>query len=314
MKIKLVPEEQATRAGIAAAFDQIKSEVRPTDVFVLFVAGHGRTVESTGTYYFLPRDLTFAGGRSVEDGIGQDTWQSWLKQIAAEKSVLVFDTCESAAAAGLSRGASERETAIDRLRYATGRSIITAARQAAYEGYQGHGVLTYAILDALTEKGGGKGHEVDLYQLAAQIDREVPEISHSLFGVYQRPHNKIEGNFPLGVTTAALAGSDATAGIPREPTHVVIKPERVRQRRCSRRAGRADARAGLAGARRRVRRRLGRRRPRRPEDGVCSDRVSGEVTVTVAHGAARVRSWQCAPKARITCGGRIHPESCRLIW
>jgi hypothetical protein len=24
--------------------------------------------------------------------------------------------------------------------------------------------------------------------------------------------------------------------------------------------------------------------------------------------------WQCTPKALITSGGRIHPESCRLIW
>ena len=35
------------------------------------------------------------------------------------------------------------------------------------------------------------------------------EISHSLFGVYQRPQNKIEGNFPLGVTQAALATIDS---------------------------------------------------------------------------------------------------------
>ena len=27
-----------------------------------------------------------------------------------------------------------------------------------------------------------------------------------------------------------------------------------------------------------------------------------------------VSGWQCAPKARITSGGRFHPESCRLIW
>jgi len=26
------------------------------------------------------------------------------------------------------------------------------------------------------------------------------------------------------------------------------------------------------------------------------------------------RIIQCAPKARITSGGRFHPESCRLIW
>jgi hypothetical protein len=28
---------------------------------------------------------------------------------------------------------------------------------------------------------------------------------------------------------------------------------------------------------------------------------------------SHVSSWQCAPKARIISGGRIHPESCRLI-
>ena len=27
-----------------------------------------------------------------------------------------------------------------------------------------------------------------------------------------------------------------------------------------------------------------------------------------------VSGWQCALKARITCGGRSHPENCRLIW
>lgn len=101
--------------------------MKASDVFVLFVAGHGRTVELTGTYYFLPRDLTFEGGRTVEDGIGQDTWQAWLKQIAAQKRILVSDTCESSAAAGLTRGSVERDTAIDRLRNATGRSVITAA-------------------------------------------------------------------------------------------------------------------------------------------------------------------------------------------
>jgi uncharacterized caspase-like protein len=232
VQVRLVPQEQATRAGIAAAFAEIKGVVKASDVFVLFVAGHGRTVESTGTYYFLPRDLTFEGGRSVEDGIGQDTWQAWLKQIPAQKSILVFDTCESAAAAGLTRGGVERETAIDRLRYATGRSVITAARQAAYEGYQGHGVLTYAILDALTQKERGKSQEVDLYQLAASVDREVPQISQSLFGVSQHPHNKIEGNFPIGMTVAAVAATApaTAAAIPPEPTHVVTRTERLRVR------------------------------------------------------------------------------------
>jgi len=39
------------------------------------------------------------------------------------------------------------------------------------------------------------------------------------------------------------------------------------------------------------------------------DRMRGELL-----DAANVGVWQCASTARITCGGRIHPESCRLIW
>ncbi|MGQ0671401.1 MAG: caspase family protein [Hyphomicrobium sp.] len=229
VKPLVVPESEATRTGIEAAFNRIKGEVRPADVFILFVAGHGRTVQSTGTYYFLPRDLTFDNGRTVEDAIGQETWQTWLRQIAAQKSILVFDTCESSAAAGLTRGDRERETAIDRLRDATGRSVITAARQAAYEGYKGHGVLTYAILDSLSEKPGERSGEVDLLQLASHVDREVPIISRSLFGVAQRPHNKIEGNFPIGVRRAGLVAAVDTDAVPAAPTHVVIRAERVRE-------------------------------------------------------------------------------------
>ena len=43
-----------------------------------------------------------------------------------------------------------------------------------------------------------------------------------------------------------------------------------------------------------------------------------ELTGAGPHGAAdaaglREALW-CAPKARVTSGGRFHPESCRLIW
>jgi len=76
----------------------------------------------------------------------------WLAQITASKKVLILDTCESAAAAGLVRGRErERQTAMDQLQHATGDNLIAAARQAAYEGYRGHGVLTYTILEALTK-------------------------------------------------------------------------------------------------------------------------------------------------------------------
>src|SRR6267143_1892588 len=54
----------------------------------------------------------------------------------------------------------------------------------------------------------------------------------------------------------------------------------------------------------------------------CSTQMRATAIVREAQGRgsicckrlAHVSSWPCAPKARITCGGGIHPESCRLIW
>src|SRR5262249_54424306 len=161
----------------------------------------------------------------MNNAIGQDKLQSWLAKIAAQKSILILDTCESA---GATRSLDiERETAIDRLKYATGRSVITAASSAAYEGYQGHGLLTYTILDAFRKTDSGADDLIELLQLAAHVDREVPIISQKVFGMVQRPHNRIEGNFPLGVRTAVVQVGPAAEAIPKEPTHVLLREEQV---------------------------------------------------------------------------------------
>jgi len=227
VKVTLVLDAAATAQGIEAVINQLAAsgDVRAGDVFVLFLAGHGRTV--AGTYYFLPQDLSFEGGRTVmSHGIGHDRLQSWLAKLPAQKSILILDTCESATA---TRSLDiEQETAIDRLRHATGRSVIAAAGNAAFEGYEGHGLLTHTILDAFKKPEAGYEEEVDLYQLAAHIDRQVPMLSQRVFGVSQRPHNKIEGNFPLGVRTAALLAAPILETISKVPTHVLIQPQRVR--------------------------------------------------------------------------------------
>ena len=101
----------------------------------------------------------------------------------------------------------ERETAVERLRHAIGRSVIAAASAAAYEGHQGHGLLTWAIRDAFTRREGTTDEFVELLPLAAHIDRGVPVMSQRWLGVVQRPHHKIEGNFPLGARLAGLPGA-----------------------------------------------------------------------------------------------------------
>jgi hypothetical protein len=218
-----VPEEEATAKGIESAIESIESDVKPYDVFVLYLAGHGLT--RAGTYYFLPQDLRPEAGQNIKTaGISQDMLEEWLAKIPAQKSVVILDTCQSASAI---RGESERETAIDRLQHATGRSIITAASDDAHEGYRGHGLLTFAILEELT-KSGGSG-EVSLLDVAEHVKLVVPRISLSVWGVRQDPHYKVADNFPLGVRVAAPI-LPAESIIPLSPAYALLRSELIRQK------------------------------------------------------------------------------------
>ena len=92
-------DAQVTRSELAAAFGDLVTRVRPRDVFVFFLAGHGKTVD--GRYYFIPQDFRYQGEASiVERGISQNELQAWIAKIPAKKSVLLFDTCESGTLTG----------------------------------------------------------------------------------------------------------------------------------------------------------------------------------------------------------------------
>jgi hypothetical protein len=56
-------------------------------VFVLFMAGHGKTMD--GRFYFIPQDFHYTGDDSIAaKGIGEDQLQRWLTNITARKSIL----------------------------------------------------------------------------------------------------------------------------------------------------------------------------------------------------------------------------------
>jgi uncharacterized caspase-like protein len=195
-------DEAVTKQGLDDAVRQVAGDVRPGDDFVLFVAGHGRAL--SGKYFFLQQDLDFSRHQQVAtDAIGEASWLAWLASIHTQNTLLIFDTCESSAAAGLVRGdMRERQTAMEQLQHATGSNLIAAARQAAYEGYRGHGVLTFAVLEAFQKGPDGDANTlVDVDGLASHVDKRVPEITEDLYGVRQQPTRRLFGdNFPLGFT------------------------------------------------------------------------------------------------------------------
>ncbi len=251
-----VLDSDVTIVNLDKVFNEIGGKAQPRDVFVFFLAGHGKT--RNGKYYFLPRDFRYEDETSIEKtGMDQDKFQDWLAKIPARKSILLYDTCESGSLTGTkARGSDidERLGALNRMTRATGRTFLTATTDdaPALEGYRGHGVFTYALLDALDHADVNNNGLIEVSELADYIDRKVPDISFEAFKLRQIPQRSIvgnnfsltnkatiltEGNEPRAADKIVKAnasvqpnGQIAETPIPNKPTHVVISPADVFER------------------------------------------------------------------------------------
>ena len=124
-----------------------------------------------------------------ERAIGQDRLQDWVaNRIKAKKALLLLDTCESGALVdGYTRSRTDvpaSEAAIGRLNEATNRPVLTAAAEGkpAFEGYEGHGIFTWALLDALKNGDRNGNGTIELSELVAHVQDQVPTISAKLNG------------------------------------------------------------------------------------------------------------------------------------
>jgi uncharacterized caspase-like protein len=222
-----VLDADVTIEKLDKAFTEIARKVQPRDVFVFFLAGHGKTVD--GKYYFLPRDFRYEGEDSiVRKGVDQDRFQSWLARIPARKSILLYDTCESGSLTGdrVAQRGLERVVALEKMTRAMGRTVLSASTDdaPALEGYKGHGVFTYALLEAIASADANNNGLIEVTELAAWIDQRVPDLSYEAFKQRQVPQMNIVGsNFPLASKTAVLdAGAvPPPAAISSKPTHAL---------------------------------------------------------------------------------------------
>jgi len=236
----LATDEDVTREGIAALFEQAGANdaIGPEDVFVLFVAGHGVALD--GRYYYLPADHPRIEGTKVErerlireHAISQSDFEEWLRAVPAQKALLLYDTCESGAVVRSQRSLAqdgERETAVRQLARGTGRWVLTASTETtpAREGLFGRfGAFTFAVLEAIGDGDANSDGFINVTELAGNVTERLPEITEDAFGSTQiqvptfgTPPGQGGAAFPfVGRKQVAALASDF---IPRTPTHVVI--------------------------------------------------------------------------------------------
>ena len=190
VSVVALTDEKASSSGIVAEFNRLSNIVKSDDVFVFYVSGHGTSYN--GDYYFIPVD--FDGNLST--AVSKTFIMNNMQKIAAQKSLLILDTCYSGAIVNESD-----TTAYQRLARATGQAIIAASSdaQTAIEGYEGHGVFTYALLEGLSGKAGSPDDKsISLLDLAAYVSKTVPKLSEQKWNYSQMPWFDIrKQDFPL---------------------------------------------------------------------------------------------------------------------
>jgi hypothetical protein len=131
-----------------------------------------------------------------------------LQNIPATKKFIVFDTCSSGQIAEdlqvamlTTRGLDE-DTAMKILSRASGATILAAAKsyQEAIEGYKGHGLFTYVLVEALKGKADlNKDGYLKTREISNYVEDTIPVLAEKLYKREQFPSICPVGDaFPIG--------------------------------------------------------------------------------------------------------------------
>jgi WD40 repeat protein/uncharacterized caspase-like protein len=193
--VEMLSTQAPSRDNLQSAFAQVGKEAKPGDILVVFLAGHGvMSPGADGDYYYLTND---ADGLDLTDpsvrklwGVSSTELTEWIKQIHADKQMMVLDTCASGGA--LAKLTSKRAVpssqiiALDRLKDRTGFYVLAgaAADMASYETTRyGQGLLTRALLTGIRGAALRDGEYVDVSRLFQYARDEVPKMAQEIGGI-----------------------------------------------------------------------------------------------------------------------------------
>jgi len=201
----LITKEQTTKDSIKKTLEGLL-KLNPDDVFVFYVASHGTVDE--GEYFLITSNVdSVSTFKLKEDALTQAELKELIANVPLTKKFIVIDTCnagqlgEALQIAMLTRGMNE-EAAIKILSKAVGSTIISAStnQQEALEGYQGHGLFTYVLVEDLKGKADtDKDGFIKTLELTTYVDSEVPDLAEKVFKRSQYPISTPTGRaFPMG--------------------------------------------------------------------------------------------------------------------
>jgi WD40 repeat protein len=142
---QVLVDEQATKPKILSKIEELAKKTRPTDTFILFVAGHGIL---TGDQYFMVTH-DYDGNLGDDCLISSNEIVEASKKLKALNQLIIFDTCHAGGVDHVINGLYDARMSV--LARKMGLHVYAAASsvQEAIDGYRGNGLFSHTLLKGL---------------------------------------------------------------------------------------------------------------------------------------------------------------------
>lgn len=208
----LTTPEATTKEAIIKSFEQLRLKIKPNDLFVFYDASHGivDVVNNEEQYFLLTSNVLLLSSRNIgKDAMSQKDLAKLVGNIPAQKKLVILDTCNAGkggkeiqiALLQQTRGLNE-STAVKLLQRTIGSAVFSSSSdtQQALEGYKGHGLFTYVLMEGLRGKADiKKDGFITIYGLADYVGEQVVNLSEEVFKRQQTPTVQTSADFPIGL-------------------------------------------------------------------------------------------------------------------
>ncbi len=212
--IRVLNNQEATKAAILDGLNWLKgkAESDPNATVFVYYSGHGWVHEETKRYYLLQHDVKPT--KLASSALAAETFTDALRQIQAERLLVVIDSCHAAGMATSKEADLELEEEfddfiriapskgfIDELKQGEGRVVFTSSKgqQKSWIKDESSSIYTYHFLEALQGAGNKPGDtEVKVSNLMNHLGKAVPESARKLYNTEQIPHFDMDaGDFVI---------------------------------------------------------------------------------------------------------------------
>jgi WD40 repeat protein len=203
-----------SKANVENAFKDLSRSASPSDVLIIYLAGHGTNYGGTeGDFYYLTAD---AANGNISDpvirksvAISSDEFTEYIKWVPSLKQVMILDACHSGKfaedlLAKREAKSSSEIRALERMKDRTGLYILSgsAADAVSYEASAyGQGLLTYSMLMGMKGAALRENEFVDVMRLFQYCADYVPMLAGNLGGI-QKPEVRVPfggESFDIGI-------------------------------------------------------------------------------------------------------------------